>query len=83
MARQSAVVGRIAAARQQAQGGVDYSPKNGARCPWCDQRAKIYKTTPWEDNVRVRYHRCIEPGCALSSMGVTIKSVEVDTVDGS
>jgi len=60
----------------QAEAGVDYTSRHGARCPACGTRAKIYKTMPWIDAVRVRYHRCYERGCVLASTGKTIKSVE-------
>jgi hypothetical protein len=66
--------------KRVAQAGVDYSPRTGARCPWCGERAKIYKTMPWEDNTRVRYHRCQQRGCVLQRLEVTIKSIEVDQV---
>lgn len=79
MATNRAVVRLIAHSSQQARDGVDYSPRSGARCPHCGARAKIYKTTPWEGALRVRYHRCHSRGCALAVLGVTIKSVEVDT----
>lgn len=71
---------KITLAKQAAESGVDYSPKNGAPCPWCSSKAKIYKTAPWEDNIRIRYHRCIKPGCPLASLKVTIKSIQVDSV---
>ena len=61
-----------------AQSGVDFSPKNGALCPACAKRAKIYSTKPWEGNLRVRYHRCENERCLLCRIGATIKSVEMD-----
>ena len=64
-----------------AECGVDFSPRHGARCPSCGQRAKIYSTKPWEGAVRVRYHRCNNEKCVLCRMGRTIKSVEEDLVD--
>ncbi len=73
-------VTRIVEAKEQASAGVDYSPRLGARCPWCENRARIYKTMAWEDNTRIRYHRCENGRCVLSAMGVSIKSIEVDTV---
>lgn len=69
---------KIAAANQVAAAGVDYSARTGASCPWCGKRTKIYKTMPWEDNTRIRYHRCENSRCALNSLGVTVKSIEVD-----
>ncbi len=71
---------KIISAQDIAAGGVDYSPKNGALCPWCGGKAKITNTRPWDENVRVRYHRCYESGCVLASMKISIKSIQVDTV---
>ncbi len=79
MARPSLV--KITKATSKAQAGVDYSPRYGALCPWCGRRAKIYKTLPWEDRLRVRYHRCTGKGCVIVRMGITIKSIEVDNVE--
>ena len=70
----------IAEAKARASAGVDYSPRYGAVCPWCGERAKITKTTPWEDNIRLRYHRCLNERCVLKSLNIYIKSVEVDTI---
>ena len=71
---------KILSARDIAAGGVDYSPKNGALCPWCGNKAKITNTQPWDENVRVRYHRCHAKGCVLASMKISMKSIQVDTV---
>ena len=71
---------KIAKAKDLAAGGVDFSPQNGAGCPWCRRPVKIVKTMPWQDNMRIRYHRCQSPGCVLSHLAVTIKSVEIDAV---
>jgi hypothetical protein len=68
----------IAKMRATAAAGVDYSPKYGARCPACGQRARIYSTNKWCGPVRVRYHRCDNSGCVLGALGQTIKSVEED-----
>lgn len=72
---------KIVEAREAAASGVDYSPRLGAICPWCGKRAKIYKTLPWEDRVRVRYHRCENVACVVGALRLTIKSIEVDTVE--
>jgi len=64
--------------KQEAQAGVDYSPRDGAICPWCGCKAKIYRTMPWVGGVRVRYHRCHESGCAMHALNITIKSVQED-----
>lgn len=71
---------KIVTAREAAAGGVDYSPRHGARCPWCNRRAKIYKTMKWEGSTRIRYHRCENNLCLLNQLGMTIKSVEEDLV---
>ncbi len=78
MARLS--VALIAEAKEKASAGVDYSPRYGASCPWCGKRAKITNTTPWEDSIRLRYHRCQNTKCVLNIMNISIKSIEVDTV---
>ena len=70
----------IAEAKEKASSGVDYSPRYGAICPWCGKRAKITRTTPWEDSIRLRYHRCLNTKCILNAMNISIKSLEVDTV---
>lgn len=68
----------VAKVKEEAENGVDYSPRYGAACPSCGRPAKIYKTLPWEENTRTRYHRCRNPRCLVSSMGLTIKSIQVD-----
>lgn len=75
------VMSKIALLKEEAESGVDYSPRVGALCPACKEKAKIYKTLKWEDNMRIRYHRCQKSGCFICSMGITIKSIEVDTVE--
>lgn len=70
-------VGKIAEATKKASAGVDYSSRYGALCPWCGKRTKVYKTMPWEDDIRVRYHQCGNVRCALGTMGCSIKSIEV------
>ncbi|KJR97201.1 MAG: hypothetical protein VR65_24955 [Desulfobulbaceae bacterium BRH_c16a] len=76
MARPS--VTRIAQVKEQAAAGVDYSPRLGARCPWCGKRARIYATQPWIELTRIRYHRCENGNCVLAATGISIKSIEVD-----
>lgn len=71
-------VSRIAAATNEAAAGVDYSSRFGAVCPWCGKRTMVQTTKPWEDNMRIRYHRCENDRCGLAAMGVSIKSLEVD-----
>lgn len=71
----------IIAAKAQAESGVDYSSRIGAPCPLCRKKTKIYRTLPWEENTRIRYHRCENGTCPLASLRVTIKSIEVDFVE--
>lgn len=70
---------QIAAAKRTAENGVDYSPKYGALCPWCGNKTKITRTAPWDENVRVRYHRCHHPGCVIAKLQISVKSIQVDT----
>lgn len=72
---------KIVAAREKAAAGVDYSPKNGAICPWCATKTKISTTRPWDGNVRVGYQRCQQPGCVIASLSLSIKSIEVDWIE--
>ncbi len=72
------IVKKLVIAKGAAASGVDFSPRSGAVCPWCGQKAKGYRTLPWEDMTRIRYHRCENLACPLCKMGVTIKSIEVD-----
>lgn len=60
----------------QADAGVDYSSRYGARCPACGSRAKVVTTRPWDDTIRVRYHQCQADGCVLAAQSKMIKSVE-------
>jgi len=62
----------------EAEAGVDFSRRFGARCPCCGRPAKIVRTRPWEGDIRLRYHRCTNSDCILSSSKTTIKSVEVE-----
>ena len=76
----NAAVARIVLARRAAESGVDYSPRRGARCPWCGGRCRIYRTMRWDGPVRVRYHRCDRKGCVVAAMKLSIKSIEEDHV---
>lgn len=73
-------VSRIVMATKEAAAGVDYSSRFGAVCPWCKKRTKVYKTMSWDGDTRIRYHSCDNIRCVLGSIGISIKSVEVDTV---
>lgn len=72
---------RLTVIRQAAANGVDYSPKRGAVCPGCGKRTKVTNTQKWDGNMRIRYHRCQHSSCVLSTMGDSIKSIEVDLVE--
>jgi hypothetical protein len=74
-------ISKIIKARDLAAAGVDYSARFGAICPWCGKKTKIIRTMPWDDTLRIRYHRCQGKGCVLANLGTTIKSVEVDLVE--
>lgn len=78
--RNSAVLTKVTAAIDTAAAGVDYSPRTGATCPWCGRKSRIYKTMPWEDATRVRYHVCDNGACVMASLRVTIKSIEIDPI---
>ena len=67
---------------RKAQAGVDYSPRTGATCPGCGRRATVYRTMPWDDAIRIRYHRCESETCLVARCRTTIKSIEVDHVGG-
>lgn len=41
----------------------------GAACPECGKpKARVRRTLPWEDGVRVRYHDCQHCGCRFKSL---------------
>ena len=69
---------KISEAKNQASAGVDFSPRTGALCPWCEKKSRITRTMLWEDATRIRYHRCENGKCPLSTMRVSIKSIEID-----
>jgi len=74
----NAIVKQIALAKREAAAGVNYTARLGAPCPHCGARSRIYRTMPWENTTRIRYHRCTNEKCPLSALGVGIKSVEAD-----
>jgi len=61
---------------QQADGGVDYNPRDGALCPFCGSRLLVRDTRPWDGGCRIRYHRCTNEACYLRGLEKSIKSVE-------
>lgn len=65
----------IVAMVAQARSGVEYGI-NGAACPCCGKRARVYSTTKKED-ICVRYHKCKNPECLLHQIGIDIKSVQI------
>jgi hypothetical protein len=67
----------VATAIEEAHAGVDYTARHGAVCPWCGRkRIPTYRTMPWGEGGRVRYHHCPHKGCLLHEMGVGVKSVQ-------
>lgn len=72
---------KLLAALNTSKAGVDYSAQDGARCPHCETtRTRITGSLPWEDGMKTRYHKCVNPDCPLHKMDITIKSVQVDPV---
>ena len=64
-------------AKSEAEIGVDYYPKGGAECPFCHKKKiKIVTSRKWDGNFKIRYHRCNNPRCVLSQLGVSIKSIQ-------
>ncbi|MBI9109985.1 ogr/Delta-like zinc finger family protein [Maridesulfovibrio ferrireducens] len=59
-----------------AEKGVDYQPKEGAVCPLCKQKIRVVTTKPWDDGVRIRFHRCDNDRCSIHALGIQIKSVQ-------
>ncbi len=73
------LIKQIAKAKKTAESGVDFSPRYGAICPWCQNtNLSVYRTLPWEDRTRIRYHRCKHAGCPLCELKITVKSLEED-----
>ncbi len=72
-----AAVKVLTLAIEAARAGVDYTPKNGAVCPFCGKhRIPTYKTMPWAGDLRVRYHHCNNPECPLCELNGSVKSVQ-------
>lgn len=70
---------KILQAREIAQNGIDYSSRWGAVCPYCKTpKAKVITSKPWEENMKIRYHKCLNKECLLFKMEITIKSIEED-----
>jgi len=70
-------------AMEKARAGVDFRPRLGAVCPFCQTaRMKVTTTRPWEGEdgaaFRVRYHRCRNAACPLAMAGTQVKSIETD-----
>ena len=78
MVGRNPVVTKLTLARELAAAGVDYSRRHGAACPWCGRKARITSSRPWDDATKIRYHRCDNGQCPLSTMNINIKSIEVD-----
>ena len=69
---------KIVLSRRKASDGIDYTARHGAPCPYCGIRSRSYRTLPWEDTTRIRYHKCENPTCPLATLNITIKSIEAD-----
>lgn len=68
-------------AKQRADQSVDYSPRYGAVCPVCGAaNLKVITSRPWEDNIKVRFHKCRNRECLLYWKGTSIKSVQIDEI---
>jgi len=75
------VVAIVAKVKEKADQSVDYTPRYGAVCPECGKkRMKIVSSKPWQDGIKVRYHKCgnTVDGCLLAVMQATIKSVQIE-----
>ena len=59
-----------------ARAGVTYTARLKAACPACGQQLQTTKTMPWSGCFRTRYHKCTNPGCLLSTLGQSVKSIE-------
>ncbi len=70
----------LADVTEVAKNGVDYSPKIGAICPSCETpRTPVVGSLPWDGDCKIRYHKCKNPDCPFSVLGITIKSIQVDS----
>ncbi len=74
----NAVVRKLVLSLERVTAGVDYTARRGAVCPWCGLKSRITVTRPWEDKTRIRYHRCENGECPISTLNINIKSIEVD-----
>lgn len=72
------VVAIVAKVKEKADRSVDYTPRYGAVCPECGRRMKSITSRPWQDGVKVRYHKCGNTSgeCLLAIMEASIKSVQ-------
>jgi hypothetical protein len=66
----------IKAAVSMAREGVDYSAKDGARCPMCGRRCPVVSSPRRSGDLKIRYHQCKNAGCVMSCTGVSLKSVQ-------
>lgn len=70
----------VALAKSKAEQGVEYSSRLGAVCPVCGwSKMPVYCTRKWKDRIRERYHKCANPACLVCTLGLTVKSTELDT----
>lgn len=69
----------VASALHEVKQGVNYSRRLGAVCPVCGTpRAKTIRSMPWADGVKIRYHRCANPGCLVFALQLTFKSIDIE-----
>lgn len=71
-----AVAIKLALSIREAETGVDYHARGGARCPWCGERLRVENTMPWCGQSRIRYQKCINSACPLSIMDKTVKTIQ-------
>ena len=68
----------ISHAKRKADESVDYTSKNGALCPECGLKMRVITSRAWEDEFKVRFHKCLNEKCILGALGISMKSVQVD-----
>lgn len=68
---------KFAACLREAETGIDYHPRDGAKCPWCGEKLRVQDTMPWTGKARIRYQKCKNPKCPLGQMDKTVKTVQM------
>ena len=67
---------KLAGCFRNAEEGIEYHPKYGAKCPWCGDKLRVQDSKPWGRKTRIRYQKCLNPKCPLSCMDKTVKSIQ-------